>query len=371
MKANENARFAERMANLHQLLRAAMMVELTTIPAYLHAAFSIEDVGAEHINHAPREAIRSVLVEEMLHLALVANILNATGGRPLLDHPDWVPPYPCSLFPQVLSDCTLNDAETGDNFPIHVSSELVVHLRPFSRDQVSLFEDIEVQHTSPDAVRGGEIDSIGRFYGGLDAELCQLVAQYGSQAVFSGDPARQVGPEHYYGAGGRLTKIGCQRGDPLREARGAIALITDEGEGLEHGHAVFDGVARPGEPGQEVAHVFKFREILASRRYRPGDRWDEAPSGDPIAVDWNAVWPITHDPEAPAPGDNTTAAMQDFDRRYSDLLRTVNRGFLGEPELLMTAVVKMFELKYKGLALMRTPRGDGSNAAPAWRWRAD
>ncbi|PIY72677.1 MAG: hypothetical protein COY86_10860, partial [Rhodobacterales bacterium CG_4_10_14_0_8_um_filter_70_9] len=78
--------FDARMDNLRALLRCAMTVELTTIPAYLTASFSLED-GAPGVarNVVARELLRSVLVEEMLHLTLVANILNAVGGRPALD----------------------------------------------------------------------------------------------------------------------------------------------------------------------------------------------------------------------------------------------------------------------------------------------
>lgn len=101
-----------------------------------------------------------------------------------------------------------------------------------------------------------------------------------------------------------------------------------------------------------------------------GDCWNEDPTGDAMAVDWKSVWPLADDPDPddPALTCETANAMRESDRRYSVLLRTINGGFLGEPELLKTAVVGMFSLKYRGMALMRTPRGDGRNAAPAWRW---
>ncbi|MFZ1415305.1 MAG: ferritin-like protein [Defluviicoccus sp.] len=372
MTASDNTRFDYHMANLHTLLKAAMLVELTTIPAYLHAAFSIEDLGAEHVNHAPREAIRSVVVEEMLHLTLIANILNATGGRPALDQSAWIPQYPCSLFPKALAACTLRDPTTGEDRPIVVSEGINVHLRPFSQEQVKLFESIEAQHSASCGAVDGKIDSIGRLYAGLKSELCQMVDLYGREAVFCGDPARQVGPEYYYAAGGRLTAIDPSRHteDPLTQAQTALDLIANEGEGLEHGHSVFDGIARPDETGADIAHVFRFREILKQTRYRDGDCWNEDPTGDAMAVDWKSVWPLADDPDPddPALTCETANAMREFDRRYSVVLRTINGGLLGEPELLKTAVVGMFSLKYRGMALMRTPRGDGRNAAPAWRW---
>ena len=41
--------------------------------------------------------LTSIFVEEMLHLALGANLLNAVGGTPVLDHPRLLPGYPRPL----------------------------------------------------------------------------------------------------------------------------------------------------------------------------------------------------------------------------------------------------------------------------------
>ncbi|MEU1303005.1 ferritin-like domain-containing protein [Streptomyces shenzhenensis] len=38
-----------------------------------------------------------VFVEEMIHLALAANLLNAVGGSPVLDAPHMLPPHPRAL----------------------------------------------------------------------------------------------------------------------------------------------------------------------------------------------------------------------------------------------------------------------------------
>lgn len=62
--------------NLHFYLKQALRLEHATIPPYLTALYSIKpgkNVDAFHI-------IRQVAVEEMLHLSLVSNVLNAVGG---------------------------------------------------------------------------------------------------------------------------------------------------------------------------------------------------------------------------------------------------------------------------------------------------
>jgi hypothetical protein len=38
-----------------------------------------------------------VVIEEMLHMTIAANVLNAVGGHPAIDRPDFVPNYPEDL----------------------------------------------------------------------------------------------------------------------------------------------------------------------------------------------------------------------------------------------------------------------------------
>ena len=77
--------------------------------------------------------IRVVAVEEMLHLTLAANVLNAAGGTPDLTGPGFVPSYPAYL----------PDGE--DDFQ--------VDLQRFSPDAVETFLKIERPGKAPE--RGG------------------------------------------------------------------------------------------------------------------------------------------------------------------------------------------------------------------------
>ncbi len=71
------------VASLQEHLQSAIELEHTTLPPYLCALYSLD----RERNAAAAEALLSVFVEEMLHLALAANLLNAVGGRPRLDPP--------------------------------------------------------------------------------------------------------------------------------------------------------------------------------------------------------------------------------------------------------------------------------------------
>ena len=54
-----------------------MQIELYTIPPYLCALYSIKD----GTNREARDVIQTVVMEEMLHMALVANLLIAVDGQ--------------------------------------------------------------------------------------------------------------------------------------------------------------------------------------------------------------------------------------------------------------------------------------------------
>jgi rubrerythrin len=76
----------DTVKELHAHLRLAGIVELTTIPTYLYAMYSLDDLASD-----AAKLIRSVAVEEMLHLALVGNLLLATGGEPKFYSPESIP----------------------------------------------------------------------------------------------------------------------------------------------------------------------------------------------------------------------------------------------------------------------------------------
>src|SRR5580692_7493601 len=79
--------------SLRRHLQWAIELEHATLPPYLCALYSIE----EGSNEDAVEVIHSVFMEEMLHLTLAANILNAIGGSPQIDVPSILPSFPAYL----------------------------------------------------------------------------------------------------------------------------------------------------------------------------------------------------------------------------------------------------------------------------------
>src|SRR4051795_1861325 len=111
---------------LHSYLYAALQLEHATIPPYLTALYSIHpntNLDAFHV-------IRVVAGEEMLHLTLTANVLNAVGGSPNLTGADFVPTYPAFL-------------PDGEN-------DFQVDRQRFSREALDTFLKIERPDGAPD-----------------------------------------------------------------------------------------------------------------------------------------------------------------------------------------------------------------------------
>ena len=219
--------------DLRDHLQYAIGLELTTIPAYLCALYSIVP-GA---NTAACEVIQSVVLEEMLRMALAANILNAVGGtpatRPADGGPSPVPVYPATV-PFI------------DALP-------VIHLRAFSPAAIDEFIAIE----RPAATRGPR-----RPPGTATARSARSTPRSrpgcarSARPRYSGRDARREraassSTENYYGGAGTLIEV-----TDLESALAAIGEIVREGEGVPrralgqtaHEH-LLSGARTPGRLG--------------------------------------------------------------------------------------------------------------------------
>ena len=308
--------------DLRERLNVALGVEHLTIPPYLMAMYTIEP----GTNLRAASVIRSVVMEEMLHMTLVANLINAVGGNARVAHSTFVSRYTARLpFQGSLRD---------------------VPLQHFSTDALHTFCAIERPKSSP-----GPTASIGEYYDAIRVGLVELVGKHGEDVVFCGNPDRQIGPEDFYNGGGEVGAIVDQ--DSADEA---LRTIVEQGEGRDR--SVFDGDdERYGEPG-EPAHFFRFDELLHGRAYRSTDRPHE-PSGEPIDVDWKSVYRI--DPAASVaayrmePDQAVYERAMAFNETYGELLHLLDRAFNGEPRVTACAVPVMNELRDLASALLHNP----------------
>lgn len=338
---------------LKDLLQAAVELEMSTVPPYLCALYSL----APQANDEARLVIRSVVVEEMLHMVLAANVLNAIGGSPRVSGTDHVPRYPHEL-----------------------PSGVVLHLLPFSDAAVEAFLKVENPDYDYHALDPGhplvagrpaerhlakateltasKPTTIGGFYAEIVDGLKQAATTLGEQALFCGDPARQVTREYYYAGGGDPIAV-----TNLETATRALAEIVDQGEGDMT--SMYDNDA-------DLAHFYRFLQLKHDRGYAPADGPD-APTGAAMGVDYAAVYPMLANPRSSDYADPDLRAVSDAaNRAWCGLLVQIEAAFNGTPGALLPAVHSMFKVRDAALVLLANPLPEhpGHTAGPTFEWVA-
>ncbi len=322
----------DTIESLREHLQWSVEIEHGTLPPYLCALYSIK----EGHNTEAAEVIHSVFMEEMLHLTLVANVLNAIGGAPQLDSPRLMPAYPTYLP--------------------HSDEAFQVSLAKFSPASVETFMKIERPSEHQGLPEDDSYETIGQFYEAIEEGLVRLCDELGEGRVFSGDPARQITDELYYGGAGEIVVV-----VDLESALAALDEVVEQGEGMRHSE-VWDGDRSMFHPErEEVAHYFRFNEIHRARRYRAGDTPQSGPTGEELSVDWDAVHNMRSNPSSSdyPVGSNARARMAEFDHTYSGILHLLHESFNGSPRLLAVATGAMYGLKQQAIELMSLPSGDG------------
>lgn len=324
--------------SLRSHLQTAIEIEHATIPPYLCALYSIKE-GTNPFAYAN---IQSVVMEEMLHMLLAANILNAIGGQPAINQPDFIPEYPTYLP--------------------HSDDAFLVPLGKFSKDSINVFLDIEQPAAKCAPPQADNWHTIGQFYDAIKHALRHF-DHITPGGIFTGNPDHQLTENDYYGGGGKLVKV-VQLSDALL----GINEIIGQGEGrngtiLDTDHSLF---------GEEIdyAHYFKFNEILLEKEYRPTDKPQDSPSGPSVKVEWDEVWNMQLNPKmADYPEDSQLYQKTlGFNQTYMALLDSIHNACNGNPRELDQSIPLMYDLKYKALELMRTPIGDGVMAGPSFEY---
>jgi hypothetical protein len=315
------------LETLRKWLQDAVEIEHATIPPYLTAWLTVMDGH----NREAADIIKSVMLEEMLHLTLASNILNAVGGHPDLVHPEFVPRYPHIL------------PHSGGRFKIHIEK--------FSKKALKTFQKIEKPEASTAKPAGpGQFTSIDQFYSAVAALIEKLCKAYGEDAVFTGKKSLQIQPEYFYGSG-KIVVV-----HNLETVREAVKTIVDQGEGAEHGLFDDDKAIFGRGDGHELAHYFRFNEIYKEKHYKAKDKPGK-PTGSPISIDYDKVYPIHSDMDRSKikPGTEVRKALDDFADCYGQLLKCLHLAFNGEPTQMNQAMARMFAIRNQAQALMRTP----------------
>jgi len=309
----------ETVEDLRGHVALATRVELSTIPPYLFAMYSIKDHECD-----AAKLIASVVVEEMLHVSLTTNLLLAIGGEPDFGR-DVIPRYPAVM--------------------LHHTPGLVLKLERCSEKLIrDIFMVIE-SPSAPKAVPEGDVyETLGQFYAALE----EAVDRLDDGTLFASCQAdRQLSDSSYYApvkfdaedSGGLM--LVCDGASADR----ALEIIIDQGEGLsDHRWADPDH--------QELTHFYKFDQIASGT--------------SPIGP----VWPVRTNPKTadfPAP----IAKLSDlFNALYSLMFVTMGDLFSGEQDQ-DDVIGRLYSLMTgcmtpTATTLVRQPIENDENAAPTF-----
>lgn len=357
MSPKDVKNYIQTLDQLKASLLTALKLELSTIPPYLCGLYTIKDGS----NVEAAALIRSVVVEEMLHMVLVANILNAITepgsikDEKLFSVKDIIADYPTPLPGNIVPEMPEGEPP------------FKVQLLKFSKESINEFCTIE-RPSDPEAPINNRksFDGIGQFYQAIRYGL-KRVNKNTPGGIFKGDPKRQITPEHYYGSGGKIIKV-----ESYKDAEDAIAEIVGQGEGIDGtivaDHALF------GE-NIEYAHYFKFQEISYGRMYSANDTNFQMPvrsipTGKPFNVSWTSVYNMKANPKMKDYKNNPELLQKaiEFNKTYITLLNNINDAVSGNPDLLIKGITVMYDLKYKALELLNIPLGNGECAGPTFEY---
>lgn len=325
---------ARGLEELFPMVQKAIELEHSTIPPYLTALFSFKP----NTETAIRKLIHSIVIEEMLHMTIAANILNALGGSPDISNPEFVPNYPTHL-------------------PMGIGGSLIVGIEKYSPDLVySVFMEIEEpEKPIPFKLAAQEptYKTIGDFYKALQDKIDEIAPD-----VLPGKPYKQVtsdffAPELLFPI---LTKT---------DAINAINIIVEQGEGT---------TTSPIGTEEELAHYYKFEELYKGKKLvkDPEAPYGYSFTGDIIPFDPSNVLPLFPNTKAnmlPI-GSEERKLLDLFNQTYSNLLFGLHQTFNGHPDNLSNTIGLMFDLRLacQKLAEMPFPGSDGYTIGPSYEF---
>lgn len=231
---------AELVNHLHQ----AAQLEMSTIPLYLYAAYSIETKG--HSQWDPGisafRTIISVVIEEMLHLSLARNLMLAIGAGDQITFYDrkFIPHYPSLM--------------------LHRVPDLELHLEPCTKDLMDrIFMPLELPEKSDAPPQPGRYNTIGQFYKSIEDGFRYLAdndPQFWSQTSDSVKYQYTATYWNYQGGGEPVVVR------DLNSAISAMNTIVEQGEGVDPGKAIVPIDPVKPKPGlNELSHYAKFKRI--------------------------------------------------------------------------------------------------------------
>ncbi|HEX7167927.1 MAG TPA: ferritin-like protein [Acidimicrobiales bacterium] len=345
----------EYRKELSFLLCQAAEIEHMAMCQYLYAAFSLRTepgpgLTVEQLEHVEtwRAAILRIAAEEMLHWAMINNLLTAIGSAPFVSRPNL--PHRAQGYPPEVQFALLPFGENALRHfvyferPQGVTVEEVAEFTP-TGSRPAPMSPAEIQP------RGQHFDSQGQLYRSLGDGLVHLADKLGERGLFIGPPWAQADQQSF----------GWPELEPvtdLKSALTALERIVVQGEGAT-------GDWTTAHYGRFVAILEQFLDMRAAD-----------PSFEPAHPVTAGIVRTVQGDEASGPfiTDPVTAAVSDLFNAINDtLLQILDRYFAfghetGEQSnvLANASVSLMFgAIKPLGLLLATLPVGEDLPGATA------
>ncbi|HUP28777.1 MAG TPA: ferritin-like protein [Usitatibacter sp.] len=222
------SRVFHREQLLHLLAEAAE-IEHNLLCSYLYAAFSLKHAPGDGLNDEEaravaswRKSIMTIALEEMTHLALIANLTLAVGARPHFDRPN-LPVAPGYHPADLVVKLAPFDLDTLDHF-VYLERPEGVEMK----DGAGFQPEVPYERSSHPGARlmpfADDYATVTEFYQRLRDALEYLARELGEATLFCGDARLQVGAD-------LLDMPGLAAVTDLRSAVAAIDTIIFQGEG--------------------------------------------------------------------------------------------------------------------------------------------
>jgi CDGSH-type Zn-finger protein/uncharacterized Fe-S cluster protein YjdI len=339
---------------LFYLLSEAAEFEHSVMCSYLYTIWTLKSEVEEGVTAAElaaiegwRRSIRQVALEEMLHLALVNNILAAIGASPHLWRPEF-PVQPGRFPADVMLRLSRFNEATIDHFVYIEKPEGITLVDGAGFDHPAHYPRV----TRPDLLSPTPLDyaSQGQLYHSVLRGLAKLVDALGEKNVFVGHGEAQVGAAEFGLPG--LFKV-----DGLAAARRAVEEIVHQGEGAP--------AHREGSHYQRFVAIKE--EFARMKRERPDFEPARPVVENPTLFDLagrQGVTPI---------GDPLTCKVVDLGNSlYALMMRTFAQVFAPAPlprdlrtGLALAASELMYAMNHVGEAATRLPIGPARPGANA------
>jgi len=291
---------------IKESVQAAIDLELSTIPPYLCALWSIETTGVV------RDVVLQVVRDEMGHLGLMCNLLKGLGVSPQIVAA--VPKYPGPL-------------------PGGVRPDLTIYLSGLTQDFVrDVMMQIEKPETPITVEALGPFPSIGRFYEALAAALDDQKPPLTT-------------------AGQLTSSFGVSVLKTIDDALKAIERIREQGE----------GTSTTATSGGKLAHYYRFEQISL------GQTIIENPPGKltkgPPPIPFPTTLPMGKVPFGgwPDRDPDRKGTLKAFNDLYRSVLTDLEKAWGAEGKPALTrAIETMLKMEGPAKALMNVKLPSGT-----------